>query len=56
MIILYGITHIPLVEELRDANPTLLSPFYADDEVFDGLARRSAAQLILMMNGGLDQV
>ena len=29
--VLYGITLIPLAEELRAADPGLLSPFYADD-------------------------
>ena len=49
MIVLYHITLVPLTEELRDADPTLLSPFYASDAKFDGLARRSAAQLHLLM-------
>ena len=41
----YGISLFPLAEDLRDADPTLFSPFYADDAEFDGLARRSAEQL-----------
>ena len=41
--VLYGIILYTLVEDLRDADPTLLSPFYAADADFDGLARRSAA-------------
>ena len=53
--VLYGITIAPLVEELRDADPKILSPFYAYDAVFDGLARRSAAQLILLMDRGPDR-
>ena len=36
--LLCRITLVPLVEELRAADPGLLSPFYADDVVFDGLA------------------
>ena len=39
--VLYGITLVPLAEELRAADPGLLSPFYADDAAFDGLERRS---------------
>ena len=36
--VLYGIILVPLAEELRDADPTLLSPFYANDATFEGLA------------------
>ena len=41
-------------EYLRDADPTLLSLFYADDAAFDRSARRSAAQLRLLMDRGAD--
>ena len=41
--VLYGITLISLVEELQDAYPTLLSPFYDDDVAFDALVQRSTA-------------
>ena len=41
----YGITVIPLAEELRAADPGILSPFYADDTSFDGLAQHSAQLL-----------
>ena len=51
----YGINPVPLAEELRDADPNLLSPFYADDASFDGSARRSLAQLHLLMDPGLDR-
>ena len=50
--VLYGITLVPLDEELRAADPGLLSPFYADDAAFDGLAQRSAQLLKLLMNRG----
>ena len=40
---LYGITLLPLTEELRDADTTLLLPFYTNDAAFDGSAWRSAA-------------
>ena len=43
--VVYGITFAPLLEELRDADPTLLSPFYAEDMALDGPTRRSAVQL-----------
>ena len=52
--VLYGITLIPLVEELRATDPGLLSPFYADDAVFDGLVCRSAQLLKLLMKRGPD--
>ena len=42
LMVMYGITLVPLAEELRAADPGLLSPFYADDAEFDGSARRSA--------------
>ena len=34
--VLYGITLIPLAEELRAADPGLILPLYADDAAFDG--------------------
>ena len=48
-VVLYGINLTPLAEELRDSDPTLLSTFYSDDVEFGGLARRSAAQLRLLI-------
>ena len=33
---LYRITLVPLAEELRAADPGLLSPFYAGNAAFDG--------------------
>ena len=53
--ILYGITLVPLAKDLRAAGPGLLSPFYADDVVFDGSARRSAHILKLLMKREPDQ-
>ena len=53
--VLYGITLFPLAEELGAADPGLLSPFYADDAAFGGLARRSAQLLKLLMKRGTDQ-
>ena len=34
--VLYGIALVPLAEEIRAADPGLLSPFCADDAAFDG--------------------
>ena len=53
--VLYGITPVPLAEELRDVDPTLLSPFYDNDVAFDGSEWRSAVQLRLLMDRGPDQ-
>ena len=53
--VFYGITLAPLAEELKAADPGLLSPFYADDAAFDGSARRSAQLLKLLMKRGLDR-
>ena len=49
MMVLYRITLVPLSEELRAADPGFISPFYADDAVFNGLAQRSAQLLRLLM-------
>ena len=53
--VLYGITLVPLAEELRAADPGLLSPFYADDAEFDGSERHSAQLLKLLMKRGPDR-
>ena len=53
--VLYRIILTPLAEELRAADPGLLSPFYVDDAAFDGLARRSAQLLKLLIKRGTDQ-
>ena len=52
--VLYMITLVPLAEELRAADPGLLSPFYADYTAFDGLVQRSAQLLKLLMKRGSD--
>ena len=49
------ITLVHLAEELRAAYPGLLSPLYADDAAFDGLARRSAQLLKMLMKRGPDR-
>ena len=53
--VLYGITLVPLLEEIRDAYPTLLSPYYADDAAFDGSTRRNMKQIRLLMDQGTDR-
>ena len=53
--VLYGITLVLLEEELRAADLGLLSPFYADDVSFNGLARCSAQLLKLLMKRGTDR-
>ena len=50
--VLYGITIIPLDEELGAANSGVLSLFYADDSAFNGFARQSAQLLKLWMERG----
>ena len=50
--VLYGINLVPLAEELRAADPVLLSPFYEDDAAFGGLARHIAQLLNLLMRRG----
>ena len=43
LMVLYGISLVPLAEELRDVDPNILSSFYSNDSEFDGSARRSVA-------------
>ena len=50
--LLYGITLVPLAEELRATDPGLLSPFDAYDAAFDSLARQSAQLLKILMERG----
>ena len=52
--VLYGIKLVPLAEEHMDENPTLISPFYAKDAAFHGLAMQSADQLHLLIDQGPD--
>ena len=50
--VIYGITLVPLAEDLQAAEPGLLPPFYADDAAFNRLARRSVQQLKILMERG----
>ena len=52
MIVLYGITLVPLGEELRAADLGLILPFYANDAAFDGSAGQSVQLLKLLMKRG----
>ena len=54
--VLYGITLVPLAEELRAADMGLLLPFNADDAAFDGSEQRSAHLLNLLMKRGTDRL
>ena len=53
--VLYGITLVPLTEEVRAADMGLLSSFYADDAVFDCSERQIVQLLKLLMKRGPDQ-
>ena len=53
--VLDEVTLFPLLEELKDTDTTILSTLYADDVAFDGLVRRSAAQLQLLIDRGPDR-
>ena len=50
--VLYGITLVPSVEELRAADSGILSLLYVDDVAFDGSVIRSAQLLNLLMKKG----
>ena len=50
--VLYRITLVALAEELRAADPGLLSLFYANNAAFDGSARQSTQLLKLLMERG----
>ena len=53
--VLCSIDLFPLTEELRAADPRLVSPFYVDDAVFDSSSRKSAQLLKLLMDRGPDR-
>ena len=55
LMVLYGITLVPLSKEIRAADPGLLSPFYTDDAAFDGSAQNIAQLLKLLMKRGTDR-
>ena len=51
--VLYGITLVPLTEELQMADPVLLAPLYANRELFYGSTRHSAHLLYLLLEWGV---
>lgn len=51
--VLYGTVLVPLAEELQEGDTAVLSPFYPNDAVFEGKARRSAKLITLLANPGL---
>ena len=53
--VLYGITLVPLAEELRATGLGLLSPFYANDAAFDGSAQRITYILKMLTKRGPDR-
>ena len=55
MIVVYGIIIFPLSQYFRELDPTLLSPFYSNDAVFNGFASRRAVQLKILMARGTDR-
>ena len=51
----YGITPVPLAEELRASDPGIISPFYTYLAAFNVLAWRRAYLLKLLMEKGPDR-
>ena len=44
----------PPAEERRASDPGIFNPFYADEAAFDGLTRRSAQMMKLLLAQGVD--
>eukprot|EP00957_Ditylum_brightwellii_P183965 14013249-Ditylum_brightwellii.AAC.1 len=51
----YGITLVPLAEQIQAANAEVMAPFYANDIALDGPVGRNAHQLKLLMEHGPDR-
>eukprot|EP00957_Ditylum_brightwellii_P044679 3387409-Ditylum_brightwellii.AAC.1 len=51
----YGITLVPLAEQIRAADAEVMVPFYADNITLDGPVGRNACQLKLLMEHGPDR-
>ena len=54
-VVLYGITLVPLAEELRAADPGRLTPFYTENVELYGLEWRSSHILKLIVYKGADR-
>ena len=52
--VLYDITFVPLVEEFQASEPVILTPFYADNILSDGLIQRSTSLIWLLLDQGMD--
>ena len=53
--VLYGITLVPLAEDLKVSDPGLLSAVYADNAAFDSLAQQISHILKLFIERGPDR-
>ena len=53
--VLYGITPVPMEEEIQSAEMGIIPPFYADNAAFNGSLHRSAQLLKLLMERGPDR-
>ena len=49
---LYGVALLPLAELLREAQPAVMQPWYADDAAMMGFAERVAACFELLIRVG----
>ena len=54
LVVLYGITLVPLSEVLRESDLGSLIPFYVDADVFDGLSRSNKQLMKLLTEIGTD--
>ena len=46
---LYGITLVPLTEEVQEVDAALVAPFYVDGDAFDGLVQQITRLLALLL-------
>ena len=53
--VLYGLAVVPMAESLREAQPDVLQPWYADDAAMVGPASGLAATMRLLMQHGPDR-